>query len=130
MPRRRVNQSEVSATSGAKPAEVPRQPISRPCASANSQRLVALPAAMKPQAEAGGADQHRHHDAEAVREPAHEDAAQAEAHHGERVGQRGVGAVDAEFRLDHGQRDGGRIHAHAAERGDAKRDDKPQPSVG
>jgi hypothetical protein len=41
MPRRRLNQSEVSATSGAKVAEQPRNPISTPWASANCHRLVA-----------------------------------------------------------------------------------------
>ena len=48
MPRRRVNHSEVSATSGANVAEVPRSPSSRPCARLNCHRLVAEPAAMKP----------------------------------------------------------------------------------
>ena len=48
MPRRRVNHSEMSATSGANVAEVPSNPISIPCARLNSHRLPALPAATKP----------------------------------------------------------------------------------
>ena len=48
MPRRRVNQSEVSATSGANVAEVPSSPIKSPCARLNSHRLPEVPAAMKP----------------------------------------------------------------------------------
>ena len=45
------------------------------------------------------------HDAEAVGQPAHHDAADAEADHGQRVRQRGVGARDAEFGLHRRQRD-------------------------
>jgi hypothetical protein len=48
MPRRRVNQREVSATRGAKVAEVPSRPINSPCASVNCHRLVDALAAMKP----------------------------------------------------------------------------------
>ena len=49
MPRRRVNHCEVSATSGAKVAEVPSSPISSPCAALNVHTLPAMPATMKPQ---------------------------------------------------------------------------------
>ena len=48
MPLRRSNHCAVSATSGAKVAEVPMSPISSPCAAPNSQMLGASPAAMKP----------------------------------------------------------------------------------
>ena len=48
------------------------------------------------------------HDAEAVGQPAHQHAADAEADHGQRVGQRRVGARDAELGLHRGQR-----HDHA-----------------
>ena len=48
MPRRRVNHSDVSATSGTNVAEVPRKPISAPCARVNCHRFAAEPAAMKP----------------------------------------------------------------------------------
>ena len=41
-----------------------------------------------------------HDDAEAIGEPAHQDAAEAEADHRHRVRQRGGGARDAELRLD------------------------------
>ena len=47
-PRRRSNQREVSATSGAKLAEVPSRPTKSPCARQNNARLGASPAAMKP----------------------------------------------------------------------------------
>ncbi len=40
MPRRRVNQSEVSATSGANVTE-PATPTIRPCVKMNCQRVVA-----------------------------------------------------------------------------------------
>ena len=48
MPRRRTNHSEVSATSGAKVAELPSAPSSTPWASAKPLRLPDIPAAMKP----------------------------------------------------------------------------------
>ncbi|MCY1545140.1 hypothetical protein D9M68_810680 [compost metagenome] len=48
MPRRRVNQREVSATSGANVAEVPSRPIRMPCARLNCHRFWAAPATMKP----------------------------------------------------------------------------------
>jgi hypothetical protein len=48
MPRRRVNQSEVSAISGANIAELPNMPISTPCSRAKVQMLDAMPAATKP----------------------------------------------------------------------------------
>ena len=48
MPRRRVNQSEVSAISGANIAALPRSPINTPCASENVTMLAALPAITNP----------------------------------------------------------------------------------
>ncbi len=48
MPRRRSNHSAVSATSGAKVAEVPSSPSSSPCASAKAHRLPAQPETMNP----------------------------------------------------------------------------------
>ena len=69
------------------------------------QMLAAMPARDEASAQAGGADQHRHHHAEAVGQPAHHDAADAEADHQQRVGQRGIGARDAELGLHRGQHD-------------------------
>jgi hypothetical protein len=46
MPRRRVNHSDVSATSGTNVAELPRNPIRAPCANVNCHRFAADPAAM------------------------------------------------------------------------------------
>src|SRR3954462_3341633 len=48
MPRRRLNQCEVSAISGAKVADVPRNPISNPCARLNCHNVTADPAATNP----------------------------------------------------------------------------------
>jgi hypothetical protein len=48
MPRRRTNHSEVSATSGAKVAELPSRPIRRPCQTAKLVTLPAEAAAAKP----------------------------------------------------------------------------------
>ena len=55
-------------------------------------------------AQAERADHHRHHDAEAVGEAAHEDAADAEADHRERIGQGSVAARGREIRLHQRQR--------------------------
>ena len=48
IPRRRVNQCEISATSGAKVAALPSAPISKPCARLNCHKLPAEPAATNP----------------------------------------------------------------------------------
>jgi hypothetical protein len=48
MPRRRLNQRAVSATSGAKVAEEPSRPMRRPCARLNCQSVAAFPASTKP----------------------------------------------------------------------------------
>ena len=90
MPRRRVNHCEVSATSGAKVAEVPSNPISTPCARLNCHRLVAAPAAMKPAPRPSVPTSTGDHHAEAIGQAAHEDAADAEADHRQRVRQRRV----------------------------------------
>ena len=102
MPRRRANQSDVSAMSGANVAELPSSPISTPCARRTPRRCRRQAGATKPTAEPGGADQERHHDAAAVGEPAHQHAAEAEADHQQRVRQRRLGARDAELRLHAG----------------------------
>ena len=47
-PRRLVNHREISATSGANAAEVPRNPTNSPCAALNNHRLPASPAATNP----------------------------------------------------------------------------------
>ena len=70
----------------------------------------------------------RQADAIAVGQPAHQDAAEAEADHRQRVGERRRRAVDAEFRLHRRQRDDDRPHADTAERGHRQRGDQPPPS--
>ena len=131
MPRRRSNQCEMSASSGPKVAELPRKPISRPCASANCKRLGASPASDVAGAERDAcAPMSGTHDAEAVGEPAHQDAAEAEADHGQRVGERRDAAGDAELRLHGRQRDDDRPHADAAERRHRQRRDEAPPGGG
>ena len=80
-------------------------------------------------AERDRADDDRHHDAEAVGEPPHRDAADAEADHRQRVGQRRVPARDAEGRLHRRQRDDDRPHADTADRRQQQRDGEPEPRV-
>jgi hypothetical protein len=82
------------------------------------------------QAEADRTTEHRHHDAVAVRQLAHQDAADTEADHGQRVGQRGVATVYAELGLDAWQHHRDRVHAHAAQRHERERDEQPPPRVG
>ena len=72
----------------------------------------------------------RHRDAEAVGKPAHEHAAAGEAEHGERIGQRGVGAGDAEIGLDRGQRHHHRPHADAADTAEQHGNAQAQPGFG
>jgi hypothetical protein len=48
MPRRFVNQSEVSATNGAKVAEQPNMPASTPWTIANCRMLPDMPARIRP----------------------------------------------------------------------------------
>ena len=61
------------------------------------------------------ADDDGHHDAEAVGQPSHADAREAEADHRQRVRQRGGAARDAELRLHGRQRHDDRPHADAAD---------------
>ncbi len=128
MPRRRVNQCEMSAISGAKLAELPT-PISR-LAMANQNRLGASPDAMKAETEGQRRPDHRHDDAEAVDQPADEHGAAAEAQHRQRVGQRRIGAGHIEFRLHGGQRHHHRPHADAADAADQQRRRQAHPGVG
>jgi hypothetical protein len=65
---------------------------------------------------ASGAKQDRRDDPEPVGKPPHDDPAGAEAHHGERVGQGGVGAGDPEIGLHRRQRHDDRPHADTADR--------------
>jgi hypothetical protein len=98
----------MSAISGPKLAEQPT-PISRPWASASCQREEIA------EHERQRAERQRQRDAEAVGEAAHQHAAAGKADHGERIGQRRVGAGDAELGLDGGQRHHHRPHADAAD---------------
>ena len=116
MPRRRSNQSEVSATSGAKLAELPTRPSSTPWTIAKVQMLPRQAGGDEAEAEPGGADQERHDDAAPVGQAPHEDAADAEADHQQRVRQRRVGARDAELGLHARQDDGDDVHRAAADR--------------
>ena len=81
------------------------------------------------QADAHRADQHRHHDTEAVGEASHEDAAQPEADHGERVGEGRVGARDLEIRLHERQRHRHGVHADAADGHERERRGQAQAGV-
>ena len=80
-------------------------------------------------AEAGGADAERHDDAAPVGEAPHEDAADAEADHQQRVGQRRVGARDAELGLHARQDDGDDVHRAAADRHQHQGDGEAAPGV-
>ena len=82
------------------------------------------------EAERGRRHDDRKHDAEAVRQPPHDDAAEREAHHGERVGQRGVRARDRELRLHGRQRDRHRPHADAPDGTEHHRGGQAQPGIG
>ncbi|MDT4859908.1 hypothetical protein FQZ97_944390 [compost metagenome] len=68
------------------------------------------------QTQSDGAAEHRHHHTKAVRQTPHEDAAQAESDHGQRVGQRGVATCHVKVGLDARQHHRDRIHARAAQR--------------
>ena len=82
------------------------------------------------EAERHGADRARHRDAVAVGERAHGKAAEAEAEHRQRIGQRGLAAGDAEFGLHRRQHDDDRPHADAADRAGEKRQREPNPGIG
>jgi hypothetical protein len=68
--------------------------------------------------------------AAAVGEPAHEDAAGPEAEHQQGVGQRGLGARDAEVGLHGRQRDDERPHADAADGADQPGAGETPPRMG
>jgi hypothetical protein len=76
-----------------------------------------------------GAEQGKQ-DAEAVDQAPDQHAPRAEAHHGERVGQRGIGARDGEVRLHRRQRDHEGPHADAADGADRQRRGKARPRIG
>ena len=126
MPRRRTNQCDMSAISGPKRgrAAEPDQQAMRerdlPERGRQPDRDIAEAERQRP-------EHQRHGDAEAVGEPAHEHAAAGEAEHGERVGQRGIGAVDAELGLDGRQRHHHRPHADAADGAEQHGDAEAQP---
>ena len=76
------------------------------------------------------ADHDRDHDAVAIRDPAHDDVAGAEAEHSEGVGQRGAGPQSAELALHCRQHDDDRPGADAGDRADHQRDGEPEPGIG
>ncbi len=71
----------------------------------------------------------RQHDPEPVDQPADDDIAEAEPDHRQRVGHRGARPVDAELRLDIGQRHHGRPHADAADRAEHDADGEAEPRI-
>ena len=73
--------------------------------------------------------QHRHHDAKAVGEAAHQHAANHEADHGHGVRQRSTSACRGEFRLDGRDDHDHRPHRHAADGADRDDGDQPQPGA-
>ena len=128
MPRRRVNQCEMSAISGAKVAELPT-PITM-LASANTMRFGREARGDEADAQQERAGDDGADDAEAVDQPADGDGADAEADHGQRVGQRGIGARHAEVGLHRRQRHHIGPHADAADGAEQHRHQQPQPGVG
>ena len=68
-------------------------------------------------------------DAEAVGQPAHQHAADGEAHHGRGVGQRRAAAADAELGLDRRQHDDRRPQPDAADGADGERRRQPPPGI-
>ncbi len=100
-----------------------------PCAIANSQTLLASAAADEAQTQARSADQHRPHHAVAVGQPPHQHAADAEADHQQRVGQRGIGARDAELGLHRRQHHRHHVHAGRADGHQRQRGGQARPGV-
>ena len=93
-PERGVGDQRREASPSCRPA-----PISTPWTMREGPDAGREPGGDEADAEPGRADQQRHHDAAPVGEPPHQHAADAEADHQQRVGQRGVGARDAELGL-------------------------------
>ena len=75
------------------------------------------------------AEDRREDDAVTIRKPAHDDAAEREADHRHRVGERGGVAQDAEVGLHRRQRDHVRPHADAADGAEHQRDEQAYPGV-
>ena len=127
MPRRRSNHIEMSASSGPKVAALPD-------ADQQSLRERVLPERRRrgrggvAERHRDGPADHRHHDAEAIGQPAHRDAAEAEPDHRQRVGERRVAARDAELGLHRRQRDDDRPHADAADRRQHQRPRRAAPT--
>ena len=127
MPRRRVNQCEMSAIRGAKLAELPT-PIKR-WASAKSIRLGANPEAQEGKAKDQGSADDRRDDSEPINQPTDEHGATAESQHCQGIGQRRVRARDIEFSLHRRQCHHHRPHADAADRADQNRCDQTHPGI-
>ena len=127
MPRRRVNQCEMSAISGAKVAELPT-PISQ--VGDGKHHEIGRQArrneceAQHQRAGDDGAD-----DAEAVDQPADGHGADTETEHRQRVRQGGIGARHAEVGLHRRQRHHVGPHADAADGAEQHRREQPQPGV-
>ena len=100
-----------------------------PCARAKVQMLPDRPAATKPSAEPGGADQQRHSTPTRSASRPISDAADAEADHQQRVGQRGIGAGDAELGLHRSAARPRRRTCAAADRHQQQGDGEAGPGV-
>ena len=128
-PRRRTNQCEMSAISGPKMADEPT-PMSTPCTTVNWTIDVVMRGQQEARAERDGGDQRRTPVADPVDGAADDHIAQRKADHGRRIGQRRIGAVDAELRLHRRQHHDDGPHAGAADGGQQHAYRQPQPGVG
>ena len=99
MPRRFWNQCEISAISGPKEAEEPEKPDQQAVGERELQDAGRETGEDITERKRTSATHERKDDAEPVRDPAHQDAAEGEAHHGQRIGEGGARALHAELLL-------------------------------
>ena len=100
--------------SGAKVAELPSRPSSKPCASPNTQMFGAKPARTNPANTAADPIQRtREIPYRSANLPVHTPP-QSKTNHHQGVGQRGIGSTDAKFRLNRGQHYCYHVHATTA----------------
>ena len=123
-PKRNVGDQRYERRRGAE------QPDQQPLGRGELHQVLRHPRGDEAEGKADRADEHRHPHAEPVGELSHEDAADAEPDHGQRIGKRRGGPRDPEFRLQRRQRNGHRVHARAADRHQGERDPEADPGVG
>ena len=128
MPRRRVNQSEMSAISGPKVAEVPK-PISSRRRARTATGWSREAGGDEAEAERDRAERDRRQMPKRSDSRPISDAAEREAHHGQRERQRGVAARHAELGLHGRQRHRHRPHADAADGAERRRGGEAQPGI-